>query len=75
MNDMETIVRDHEKAMQRARDHISAVRQREQARGWWNDLTQTYSGTMVIVDIGQKFLDPWTWKNELRYQLRRLFWA
>lgn len=73
---------DHEKAMQRARDHISAVRQREQARGWWNDLTRTYSGTMVIVDVDQgfrrsiaKYLDLWTWRNELRYQLRRLFWA
>ena len=37
-------------------------------------------GTMVIVDVGQersiaKYLDLWTWRDELCYQLRRLFWA
>lgn len=73
---------DHEKAMQRARDYISGVRSIEKFNRSWSDLARTYSGTMVIVDVDQgfrrsiaKYLDLWTWRDELRYQLRRLFWA
>lgn len=66
----------------RAHEYINEVRSIEKFNRSLSDLARTYSGTFTIISVdlsferdARRFFGLWTWLDEARYKLRRVFWA